>query len=159
MRPLPAARPAPFTRPPQVPHGALQDSGRVAATGYALLQERAAPQQALRVLILGTNHFILQPAACLSTAEGWATPLGTLLVDRELNAELHAAGIPYDDEPHRPASAPSPLHSGSAVPQCSINTCAPSYMGLSRQRAHARRPGCPARPAEAPPAQRTTILS
>lgn len=86
-----------------MPHGAYQDSGRVAAAAFALLQAQYGDARPLRTIILGTNHFILQPAACLSSAQSWATPLGSMLVDAELNAELNLLGIPYSDGPHRRA--------------------------------------------------------
>ena len=87
----------------QVPHGAMQDSGKVAAVSYLLLSRTAAvcPDRPLRVILLGTNHFVLQPAACLTTARAWATPLGAVPVDQQLNKELHDQGIPYDDRPHQ----------------------------------------------------------
>ncbi|GAB4822209.1 hypothetical protein N2152v2_009255 [Parachlorella kessleri] len=97
-----------MNRPPvaadKVPHGAMQDSGKVAAVAYSLLSKAAAmlcPDKPLRVILLGTNHFVLQPAACLSTASNWVTPLGAVPVDQQLNEELHVQGIPYDDRPHQ----------------------------------------------------------
>ena len=51
----------------------------------------------LHVILLGTNHFTAQPAACLSGAGAWATPLGPVPVDAELTRDLEAAGLPVDD--------------------------------------------------------------
>lgn len=104
-----------------MPHGALQDSGMVAAAAYSLLLPAAAalqsplskqpPQQpqaagaaTLPILLLGTNHFTSSPPACLSSMAAWRTPLGDVPVDGQLTIQLAAAGLPFDDTPHRQAS-------------------------------------------------------
>ncbi|KAL4421441.1 hypothetical protein ABPG75_010732 [Micractinium tetrahymenae] len=107
-----------------VPHGALQDSGMVAAAAYSLLATQlghsssssssssslggassppaaaAGPPQPARLVLLGTNHFTRLPPACLSSAAAWRTPLGDVPVDPPLTAALAAQGICFDDAPH-----------------------------------------------------------
>ena len=102
------ASPASGCRCSQVPHGALQDSGMVAAAAYSLLTSTAevlppppAAAATLPILLLGTNNFSSSPPACLSSAAAWRTSLGEVPVDLQLNAELAAAGLPYDDMPHK----------------------------------------------------------
>ena len=51
--------------------------------------------------MLGTNHFTSQPAACLSSAAAWRTPLGDVQVDAPLTQQLAGGGLPYDDGPHK----------------------------------------------------------
>lgn len=100
-----------------VPHGSLQDSGMVAAAAYQLLEAqllggdgsggsgssdgsaRSRPPVFSPLLLLGTNHFTSAPAACLSSAAAWRTPLGDVPVAAALNVALAAAGLPTDDGP------------------------------------------------------------
>jgi len=60
-----------------------------------------ASSSPLRLLLLGTNHFSSRPLACLSSAAAWATPLGQVPTDRQLSSVLAAAGLPFDDAPHK----------------------------------------------------------
>ena len=90
--------------------GSLQDSGHVAAAAYSLLGGSAAAaggdsDRPLRVLLLGTNHFTNEPAAGLSSAAAWRTPLGDVPVDAGLSAALAGAGLPVADGPHKCAAA------------------------------------------------------
>lgn len=95
----------------------------VAAAAYALLRSTVAAAGSAnqttqhQVLVLGTNHFTTGPPACLSSAAAWRTPLGDVTVDAALNQALAAAGLPFNDTPHKWASC------AASRPCCSAPGC------------------------------------
>lgn len=92
------------TEPPTalvVPHAGYVYSGPVAATAYARL---AAHREAIRrVVLLGPSHRVPLRGLGLSSASAWRTPLGTVALDHDRDAEL--LGLPtvtVDDRAHAP---------------------------------------------------------
>ncbi len=84
-----------------VPHAGYVYSGPVAATAYTHLAEHRATVR--RVVLLGPSHRVPLRGLGLSSAEGWRTPLGTVAVDHDRDAEL--LGLPVvavDDRAHAP---------------------------------------------------------
>ncbi len=74
-----------------VPHTGYDDIGPVIATAYTqLAQDRAIIR---RIILLGPAHFVRLAGVALSSAEAFATPLGSVEVDRETIA--HLAQQPY----------------------------------------------------------------
>lgn len=61
------------------PHAGWIFSGPVAGTAYAVLRPRAA--QITRVVLLGPAHRVAFRGIATTSADAWATPLGTLPVD------------------------------------------------------------------------------
>jgi AmmeMemoRadiSam system protein B len=84
-----------------VPHAGYEYSGPVAATAYAALQARTAVAPPQRVVLLGPSHFVALRGAAVPAADAWATPLGTVEVDAELQRVAIAHGAARDDAPHR----------------------------------------------------------
>lgn len=84
-----------------VPHAGYDYSGPIAASAYALL--RSVPTGAIRrVVILGTAHRKALDRPASSSAEGFATPLGTVPVDRSAVDRAVSLGLAtIDDEAHR----------------------------------------------------------
>lgn len=83
-----------------VPHAGYVYSGPVAAHAYAALAADGRPEVAV---IIGPDHRGLGPAATISEAEAWRTPLGLVQVDRAL-ADAIAAELPWptrDEVAHR----------------------------------------------------------
>jgi AmmeMemoRadiSam system protein B len=78
-----AARPAATAAPKAiiVPHAGYVYSGIVAAAAYARLE--AARGTIRRVVLLGPTHRVHVRGLALPTAQAFATPLGTVSVDRE----------------------------------------------------------------------------
>jgi AmmeMemoRadiSam system protein B len=71
-----------------VPHAALKDIGPLAALAYArLAQDRAVIR---RIILMGPAHFVRIAGIALCSAEGFATPLGVLAVDRRTLGRLAA---------------------------------------------------------------------
>src|SRR5690606_17582457 len=68
------------------PHAGYVYSGPVAAAAYAQLADVRDTIQ--RVVLLGPSHFVPFPGIAASSADYFATPLGTVPVDRELIARL-----------------------------------------------------------------------
>jgi MEMO1 family protein len=82
VQPKPAAR----IKLLLVPHAGYVYSGAVAASAYALLtQERARIR---RVVLLGPTHRVAVRGVAVPTADGFATPLGTVALDCEGLAAL-----------------------------------------------------------------------
>ncbi|MGB8859405.1 MAG: AmmeMemoRadiSam system protein B [Ilumatobacteraceae bacterium] len=84
-----------------VPHAGYVYSGPVAATAYAVLTPwRDAIR---RVVVIGPAHRVPVRGLALSSADGFATPLGVVPVDQSANRLL--AGLPgahVDDRAHAP---------------------------------------------------------
>lgn len=84
------------------PHAGYVYSGPGAAWAYAAAARDGRPSA---VVILGVNHFAYYHAGsalALSSADGWATPLGVMPVARELGEMLQArdANVTVDDSAH-----------------------------------------------------------
>jgi AmmeMemoRadiSam system protein B len=101
IRALLADAPAPGLRSPKaliVPHGGLRHSGRVAAHAFRSLDADAIT----RVVLAGPAHRQSFGGIALPEAEAFASPLGTVPVDRAGSAAL--LSLPYvrqADAPHR----------------------------------------------------------
>jgi len=78
------------------PHAGYVYSGAVAASAFALV-----PRSVARVVLLGPSHFFPLLGAAVTGADAWRTPLGDVMVDRDLRTAAVAAGALVDDEPHR----------------------------------------------------------
>lgn len=82
-----------------VPHAGYVYSGPVAGTGYAQLAATASSIS--RVVLLGPSHRRAFQGVALSTAQAYATPLGHVPIDTELNAKLaELPGVQVLDEAH-----------------------------------------------------------
>jgi len=83
-----------------VPHAGYVYSGPVAASAYALL---AAQRQSIRrVVLLGPCHRVATRGLALPSARAFATPLGSVAIDGDLEASL--LGLPQvqqSDAPHQ----------------------------------------------------------
>jgi AmmeMemoRadiSam system protein B len=85
-----------------VPHAGYRYSGATAAHAFAGLRGSGVR----RVVLLGPAHFVLFRGCRLSGADAWASPLGTVPVDRATVAALAEQGLAtVDDRPHRPEHA------------------------------------------------------
>jgi AmmeMemoRadiSam system protein B len=71
-----------------VPHAGYRFSGPVAASAYSLLRRRRG--EIRRVLLLGPAHRAAVRGLALPSAQAFATPLGTVPVDREAVSRLLA---------------------------------------------------------------------
>ncbi|MFA7242524.1 MAG: AmmeMemoRadiSam system protein B [Sulfuricellaceae bacterium] len=71
-----------------VPHAGYIYSGPVAACAYALLEQGRDVYR--RVVLLGPVHRVPVRGLALSDADAFATPLGNVLLDRELAARIKA---------------------------------------------------------------------
>jgi AmmeMemoRadiSam system protein B len=92
-----AGRPAP--RALIAPHAGYAYSGAVAASAYACLRGQAA--EVRRVVILGTAHRTQRPGLHASSHDAFATPLGTVAVDRPALAPLLSRPeVSVDDTAH-----------------------------------------------------------
>ena len=96
---VPAGHPAPGYL---VPHAGYRYSGATAAHAYARLRDSGVR----RVVLLGPAHFVLFRGCRLSGEDAWASPLGSVPVDRATVAALVDQGLAtVDDRPHRPEHA------------------------------------------------------
>jgi hypothetical protein len=86
LRSPPCARPAP--KAIVVPHAGYVYSGPVAASAYAALASGRG--QLTRVVLLGPSHRVAFRGLAVSTAEYFATPLGSVELDHEAIAALSA---------------------------------------------------------------------
>ena len=68
------------------PHAGFVYSGPIAASAYARLGEPPVPIE--RVVLLGPAHRVAVRGIGLSSADGWATPLGVVPVDHADDARL-----------------------------------------------------------------------
>ncbi|CAA7614669.1 AmmeMemoRadiSam system protein B [Magnetospirillum sp. UT-4] len=85
------ARRAADAAPPKAliaPHAGYVYSGPVAASAYALLEP--ARGRIARVVLMGPSHRVPFRGIAVSGAEAWASPLGTVPVDRETCERLKA---------------------------------------------------------------------
>jgi AmmeMemoRadiSam system protein B len=86
------------------PHAGYIYSGRVAATAFATLRERAGT--ITRVVVIGPAHYVPVRGIAIPTAEAFETPLGSAPVDLDALASL--ANLPFvirADAPHAPEHA------------------------------------------------------
>lgn len=82
------------------PHAGLRYSGPVAASAYRLLEP--ARQQIRRVLVLGPAHRVPLDGMAIPAVDSFATPLGTVPLDRDLLAKIAALPeVCVSDEAHR----------------------------------------------------------
>ncbi|GAA5215610.1 AmmeMemoRadiSam system protein B [Corallincola platygyrae] len=83
-----------------VPHAGYQFSGEIAASAYAQLKDGAS--QIHRVVVLGPNHCVPLAGIAVPSWEAFSTPLGQVLVDRDVVAVLSASAWVHPlDEAHR----------------------------------------------------------
>ena len=81
------------------PHAGYVYSGAIAGTAYALVQARRPAVE--RVILLGPAHRVAVHGLAASTADGFATPLGTVPIDRSArDAALACAGVQVFDLAH-----------------------------------------------------------
>jgi AmmeMemoRadiSam system protein B len=89
--------------PPQVlivPHAGYVYSGQTAAAAYAQLASLADVIE--RVVLFGPAHRVALQGMALSTADAFATPLGTVPIDRDsIKCAKQLPGITVSDEAHR----------------------------------------------------------
>ncbi|MGD8856366.1 MAG: AmmeMemoRadiSam system protein B [Chloroflexota bacterium] len=89
-------------RPPKAiiaPHAGYVYSGPIAGTAYAYLA--AAGPAVRRVILLGPSHWAHIPGLAASSAEGFATPLGVVPIDRPAQDRVLALGqVRIADEAH-----------------------------------------------------------
>jgi len=71
-----------------VPHAGYRFSGPIAATAYSLLRRRRDAVR--RVVLLGPAHRVAVRGLALPSAQAFATPLGTVPIDREAVSRLLA---------------------------------------------------------------------
>jgi len=83
-----------------VPHGAWRYSGMLIADAFASAMGRAGSIN--RVVILGPIHDKREKGVFLSNSYSFHTPIGDILIDREITEELEFAGqhIEINDIPH-----------------------------------------------------------
>jgi AmmeMemoRadiSam system protein B len=94
---LPAAPPAPKAL--IAPHAGYEYSGPIAGAAYAML--RARPVAVQRVVLLGPAHRVALAGLAASAADGFATPLGVVPVDRAAaDAALTCAGVQVLERAH-----------------------------------------------------------
>jgi MEMO1 family protein len=70
------------------PHAGYAYSGAIAARAYARLA--AARGRISRVVLIGPSHYVAFRGLAVDTAEAWATPTGTVPLDRDAIARLRA---------------------------------------------------------------------
>lgn len=93
--PLVPKRPSSFI----VPHAGYIYSGSTAAVAYRALGSDQPPR---RIVLIGPSHRVYVKGVAVPKAEAFATPLGTIQIDRELKRELHSLeDVIESDEPHR----------------------------------------------------------
>jgi hypothetical protein len=84
-----------------VPHAGYVYSGLVAATAYAHFV--AQRDEVRRVVLVGPAHRVPFRGLAVSTADGFATPLGTVMVDKQAVATVLACpGVQALDLAHSP---------------------------------------------------------
>ena len=81
------------------PHAGYIYSGSIAGNAYAYLSELRAKIK--RVVLLGPAHRVAFSGLGLSSAESFATPLGTVPVDHTVDNDLHALPqVQINDQAH-----------------------------------------------------------
>ena len=91
---LAAARPDGGVKPKVLvaPHAGYQFSGEIAGTAYAGLRGRG--EEITRIVLLGPAHRVAFQGIATTSADAWATPLGTVPVDwQALRSVLHLPGV------------------------------------------------------------------
>lgn len=83
-----------------VPHAGYQYSGPTAAAGYALLDP--ARDSIRRVVLLGPAHYVGFRGLALSTADAFATPLGTVPLEPRPELPLGLPPVIESDRAHAP---------------------------------------------------------
>jgi len=86
------------------PHAGYVYSGKVAATAFAQLGARA--KEISRVVVIGPAHYVALRGIAVPTADSFATPLGSVPVDRQALAAI--AELPFvrvNDAAHAPEHA------------------------------------------------------
>ncbi|GIW96996.1 MAG: hypothetical protein KatS3mg111_0329 [Pirellulaceae bacterium] len=82
------------------PHAGYVFSGPVAATAYALLQQRKG--EVTRVVVMGPSHHVPFYGMAAPRSDAFATPLGIVPVDQEaIHAILHWPQVELRDDAHR----------------------------------------------------------
>ena len=82
-----------------VPHAGYVYSGPIAASAYATL--RPYRHRIHRVVLLGPAHFVRVTALAISSADAFATPLGSVEIDDELRRRaLALPQVHIDDRAH-----------------------------------------------------------
>lgn len=87
-------RPSPQVRTVVAPHAGYVYSGPTAAAAFAVVPEIE------RVVLLGPSHFVPLAGLAVSSADAWATPLGTVPVSSSLRKRALEVGVLLDDAPH-----------------------------------------------------------
>lgn len=83
-----------------VPHAGYTYSGGIAAAAYRCLEGAAGQIQ--RVALLGPAHRVYLPGMALPAADAFATPLGTVPLDRKAMETVSGLpGVCISDEAHR----------------------------------------------------------
>lgn len=83
-----------------VPHAGYMYSGSTAAAAYASVA--TAQRQPRRVVLIGPSHRVYLEGVALPKVSAFATPLGTIEIDGELQSILKGCpGVIESDEPHR----------------------------------------------------------
>ena len=81
------------------PHAGYEYSGPIAGSAYAAVAARRGGIE--RVVVLGPAHSVPLRGAAVSTADGFATPLGVLMVDDELRQRaVGCAAVSASDAAH-----------------------------------------------------------
>lgn len=94
-----AGRPDGELRALIAPHAGYVYSGPIAGSAYALL----ARGDVERVVLLGPAHHVPVPGLAASTADGFATPLGVVAVDRAgVETAVGLDGVVVSDGAHEP---------------------------------------------------------
>ena len=97
-----AVRPEPGAVEPKalvVPHAGYIYSGPIAASAY--LRIEAARGRIRRVVLLGPSHRVPLRGLASSSADAWATPLGSVPIDTDARDALrHLACVAVDDTAH-----------------------------------------------------------
>jgi len=96
---LAAARPDGGVKPKVLvaPHAGYRFSGEIAGTAYAGL--RAKADRITRIVLLGPAHRVAFKGIATTSADAWATPLGTVAVDwAALRSILHVDGVMVADK-------------------------------------------------------------
>jgi AmmeMemoRadiSam system protein B len=82
-----------------VPHAGYMYSGAIAATAYARIQSNAA--RIKKVVLIGPSHRVFLRGAAVPMQDAFSSPLGEIMIDRELRNELVTSGLAlHSDVPH-----------------------------------------------------------
>jgi MEMO1 family protein len=82
-----------------VPHAGYVYSGAIAATAYARIEHQTL--RIRRVVLIGPSHRIFLRGAAVPMQDAFNSPLGDVMIDRELRNELVTSGLAlHSDVPH-----------------------------------------------------------